>query len=170
MFRTLVATSSKASTQRTAARTSIAIRALSSSPSSYKSFNQPRPPPLPKADQEEFDALIKANQTVGASPLVTAPTEELKHRDLRKPLKPEFEGDVNPKTGERGGPKRDPFVAGDADWQYGGRVTVSRNLGSSVADHCRTFSSAFCSDSWNVSLSCHSRRRVRHDCATQERA
>lgn len=37
----------------------------------------------------------------------------------------QFEGDVNPQTGEVGGPKRDPFFAGDGDWQYSGRVTVS---------------------------------------------
>lgn len=43
---------------------------------------------------------------------------------MRKGAKPEFEGEVNPKTGEVGGPKRDPFGAGNSDWQFGGRVTV----------------------------------------------
>ena len=35
---------------------------------------------------------------------------------------PEFEGDVNPKTGERGGPKQDPLRHG-TDWSFNGRVT-----------------------------------------------
>ena len=43
------------------------------------------------------------------------------HPDARKPIKPEFEGDVNPVTGERGGPKRDPLRHGD--WSFGGKVT-----------------------------------------------
>lgn len=34
---------------------------------------------------------------------------------------PEFEGDVNPKTGEIGGPKQDPLRHGD--WSFNGRVT-----------------------------------------------
>lgn len=64
---------------------------------------------------------------------------------MRKGPKPEFEGDVNPKTGEQGGPKNDPFVAGDADWQFGGRVTVSFTIkvlsmsGKTVNGTNRTF-------------------------------
>ncbi|WLF77000.1 hypothetical protein PVL30_000708 [Lodderomyces elongisporus] len=34
---------------------------------------------------------------------------------------PEFEGDVNPKTGERGGPKQDPLRNGE-EWTYNGRT------------------------------------------------
>ena len=34
---------------------------------------------------------------------------------------PEFEGNVNPKTGEVNGPKQDPLKYGD--WAYNGRVT-----------------------------------------------
>ena len=38
--------------------------------------------------------------------------------------KPEFKGDVNPKTGEVGGPKNEPLRWGSAgDWSYNGRVT-----------------------------------------------
>lgn len=38
--------------------------------------------------------------------------------------KPEFQGDVNPKTGEVGGPKNEPLRwGGDGDWSYNGRVT-----------------------------------------------
>ncbi|KAK8854839.1 hypothetical protein IAR55_003578 [Kwoniella newhampshirensis] len=90
-------------------------------------FSKPGPPPLPPAEQAEFDRLIKANQTVGASPaIVDDPSlgaKETEHRDMRRGPRPEFEGEVNPKTGERGGPKNDPFIAGDNDWQFGGRVT-----------------------------------------------
>ncbi|CAD6588156.1 MAG: putative mitochondrial protein, conserved [Tremellales sp. Tagirdzhanova-0007] len=90
---------------------------------SRKNFDRPSPPPLPASDQAEFETLLKANQTIGASPAITSPAEELQHRDLRRGPKKDFEGDVNPRTGERGGPKVDPFKAGDGDWQYGGRVT-----------------------------------------------
>lgn len=92
--------------------------------SSKANFSRPSPPPLPASDQAEFDALLKANQTIGASPAIASPSEDLQHKDLRRGPKKDFEGDVNPKTGEMGGPKTDPFKAGDQDWQYGGRVTV----------------------------------------------
>jgi hypothetical protein len=49
--------------------------------------------------------------------------EEL-HPNVRRGAKPEFEGDVNPKTGEVGGPKNEPLRWGVAgDWSYNGRVT-----------------------------------------------
>jgi hypothetical protein len=101
------------------------------------------PPSLPRAEQEEFEALVRA-AGAGQSGLPDAetiksalkastsalvkeekqqPTQE--HPDLRKHAPVQFEGEVNPQTGEVGGPKRDPFYAGDGDWQYSGRVTVS---------------------------------------------
>ena len=49
--------------------------------------------------------------------------EEL-HPNVRRGAPPEFEGDVNPKTGEVGGPKNDPLRWGvESDWSYNGRVT-----------------------------------------------
>lgn len=49
--------------------------------------------------------------------------EEL-HPNVRRGAKPEFEGDVNPKTGEVGGPKNNPLRWGEtSDWSYNGRVT-----------------------------------------------
>ncbi|KAK5705251.1 hypothetical protein LTR97_002369 [Elasticomyces elasticus] len=49
--------------------------------------------------------------------------EEL-HPNVRRGAPPEFEGDVNPKTGEVGGPKNDPIRWGaSGDWSYNGRVT-----------------------------------------------
>ena len=49
--------------------------------------------------------------------------EEL-HPNVRRGAPPEFEGDINPKTGEVGGPKNDPLRWGvNSDWSYNGRVT-----------------------------------------------
>jgi hypothetical protein len=49
--------------------------------------------------------------------------EEL-HPNVRRGAAPEFQGDVNPKTGEVGGPKNEPLRWGVAgDWSYNGRVT-----------------------------------------------
>lgn len=47
--------------------------------------------------------------------------EEL-HPNVRRGAKPEFEGEVNPRTGEVGGPKNDP-LRWQGDWSYNGRVT-----------------------------------------------
>jgi hypothetical protein len=53
----------------------------------------------------------------------TGEGEEL-HPNLRRGAPPEFEGDVNPKTGEVGGPKNEPLRWGHrGDWSYNGRVT-----------------------------------------------
>lgn len=46
------------------------------------------------------------------------------HPDARRKPAPEFTGDINPKTGERGGPKHNPLKWGaDGEWTYGGRAT-----------------------------------------------
>ncbi|KAI0099111.1 DUF1674-domain-containing protein [Nemania sp. FL0031] len=43
---------------------------------------------------------------------------------LRKGARPEFEGDVNPRTGEVGGPKNEPLRWGaGGDYSFNGRVT-----------------------------------------------
>lgn len=47
--------------------------------------------------------------------------EEL-HPNVRRGAAPEFQGDINPKTGEVGGPKNDP-LRWQGDWSYNGRVT-----------------------------------------------
>jgi len=96
----------------------------------FNDFSRPGPPPLPAAEQAEFEELIKKAEvapTVGdmSDEELLQLAQSTEHRDLRRGAAPEFEGDVNPKTGEVGGPKRDPFIAGNADWQFGGRVTVS---------------------------------------------
>lgn len=108
------------------------VRALSNPIPRLRDFSRPGPPPLPAAEQAEFERLQKAAEVAVPAHLENATpeellkaTEELAHRDLRRGAAPEFTGDVNPKTGEVGGPKRDPFQAGEADWAFGGRVTVS---------------------------------------------
>lgn len=105
----------------------------------------PSPPKLSREEQEEFERLqkvanaedtIKAyNKSVLENKGSTSNKESLEA--LRKTLEdkddigkispeytktiPEFEGDVNPKTGEMGGPKQDPIRHGD--WSFNGRVT-----------------------------------------------
>ncbi|KAL1412192.1 hypothetical protein Q8F55_003202 [Vanrija albida] len=101
-------------------------RPLSTAAPRLTSFKTgPRPPPLPPAEQAEFERLVKAAETgqSGDAPNLEQLETATTHPDARKGPKPEFEGEVNPKTGEIGGPKQDPFIAGDADWQFGGRVT-----------------------------------------------
>lgn len=116
----------------------------------------PSPPRLPPKEQEEFERLQKAstgafstprtpassrpqiNQSPDSEPIVeaekkiearvaaTGKGEEL-HPDVRRGAKPEFEGEINPKTGEVGGPKNEPLRWGSTgergDWSYNGRVT-----------------------------------------------
>jgi len=49
--------------------------------------------------------------------------EEL-HPNIRRGAAPEFQGEVNPKTGEAGGPKNEPLRWGhSSDWSYNGRAT-----------------------------------------------
>ncbi|KAL5696501.1 hypothetical protein EMGR_003145 [Emarellia grisea] len=105
----------------------------------------PAPPRLPKEEQELFEELQrrstgafstprappKVNQSPHSQPAAEGKPEfkamgkgEELHPDLRGGLKPEFEGEKNPKTGEVGGPKNEPLRWGaDGDWSYGGRVT-----------------------------------------------
>ncbi|KAJ9093190.1 hypothetical protein QFC21_006507 [Naganishia friedmannii] len=130
---------------RTLHTTSLRLRA----PIPPPPLSRPGPPSLPKAEQDEFDALVRRaesgqfgdvgvadmkdalrkagsttpNPTTTSTPLAAAAAQPQQHPDLRKQAAPQFEGEVNPMTGEVGGPKRDPFVAGEGDWQYSGRVT-----------------------------------------------
>lgn len=100
----------------------------------------PGPPKLPKEQQEEFEALQKmansqaaieeynrqilesgsAESDVGSTPNLKTDVGGF-HPQYFKTI-PEFEGDVNPKTGERGGPKQDPLRHA-GDWSFNGRVT-----------------------------------------------
>ncbi|WEW57182.1 hypothetical protein PRK78_002644 [Emydomyces testavorans] len=129
---------------------SITTCPFSSAPRRLKHSNPfqtgPAPPRLPKEEQEIFEHLqcqsTGAFSTPRAPPKVNQPGEtagspsrqergssqinegEELHPDVRRGAKPEFEGDVNPKTGEVGGPKNEPLRWGaGGDWSYNGRVT-----------------------------------------------
>lgn len=88
---------------------------INQSPASTPSTNSS---PLSKEDIE----IAAVNARVEA----TGKGEEL-HPDIRRGAKPEFEGEINPKTGEVGGPKNEPLRWGSTgdrgDWSYNGRVT-----------------------------------------------
>jgi hypothetical protein len=102
--------------------------ALSARRGTSSNINRPAPPSLPKEEQREFENLFRAAQTPLSVPTSKgkAEAELALHPDVRQPLKAEFEGDVNPKTGEEGGPKREPvgkWADSDGDWSFKGRVT-----------------------------------------------
>lgn len=71
-------------------------------------FSKPAPPPLPPAEQREFEQLVKekANHLQFNA---SQQGDEL-HPQFRAKPKADFEGDVNPKTGESGGPKKEPLT------------------------------------------------------------
>ncbi|KAL6855628.1 hypothetical protein J3F83DRAFT_470788 [Trichoderma novae-zelandiae] len=130
----------------------INLISLTTRPSSTFS-SRPAPPKLPAAQQAEFERLQRAAAVSSAFQQVEQPsqtppsTESLRHtssptsnatnavksgdadatnlnQGLFRGAKPEFEGDVNPKTGEVGGPKNEPLRwGGEGDWSYNGRVT-----------------------------------------------
>lgn len=93
------------------------------------SNSRPSPPPLPQEQQREFEEL----QRLAQQPLLVRGTkadleaELALHPDARKPVKAAFEGNVNPITGEQGGPKQEPVRRwsneDEGDWSYKGRVS-----------------------------------------------
>ncbi|KAG6841883.1 hypothetical protein C0991_005613 [Blastosporella zonata] len=86
---------------------------------SITNLARPAPPPLPTAQQREFEQLQRAPIAANLDPEI--------HPDARAPLKPDFEGDVNPLTGEQGGPKKEPVgkwgSESEGDWSFKGRVS-----------------------------------------------
>ncbi|KAI1078582.1 DUF1674-domain-containing protein [Whalleya microplaca] len=119
--------------------------ASSSNPNSpFDSF--PSPPRLPPEQQAEFERLQRTANTqegfnptstpspadvaTAASPAIEGNEEReiIGERNMSTPLRkgapPEFEGEVNPRTGEVGGPKNEPLRWGPAgDYSFNGRVT-----------------------------------------------
>lgn len=103
---------------------------------SLDSAPTPGPPKLDKEEQEEFERLQKSASTEAVIEEYNSQIEE-NRESIKSPfLKasdasgfspeffktiPEFEGDVNPVTGEIGGPKQDPLRHGD--YSFNGRVT-----------------------------------------------
>jgi hypothetical protein len=94
-------------------------------------FSQPKTVSASSSDvrsrinQADSSTSAGSRMQVNQSPDSSAPEikegEEF-HPNMRRGAKPEFEGDVNPKTGEVGGPKNDP-LRWKGDWSYNGRVT-----------------------------------------------
>ncbi|EAW14103.1 succinate dehydrogenase assembly factor 4 [Aspergillus clavatus NRRL 1] len=133
-------------TLRVASRPFSCHSALRNDKPAFAFSRGPAPPRLPKEEQEIFEELQKQSTGAFSTPQRTPPKvnqsphsqpaseektefkatgkgEEL-HPDLRLGIKPEFEGEKNPKTGEIGGPKNEPLRWGaGGDWSYGGRVT-----------------------------------------------
>ncbi|KAH9875396.1 hypothetical protein J1614_004888 [Plenodomus biglobosus] len=92
----------------------------SSSSSSSSSIPQ-QPTSTPDHAQAQAQAQTPAVQNQSTRPI---PKGDEFHPNMRRGAPPEFEGDVNPKTGEVGGPKNEPLRWGaSADWSYNGRVT-----------------------------------------------
>jgi hypothetical protein len=96
------------------------ITATPSTTPSRPQINQ-SPASKPQVNQSPTE-----ESSIEARVAATGKGEEL-HPDVRRGAKPEFEGDVNPKTGEVGGPKNEPLRWGSTgdrgDWSYNGRVT-----------------------------------------------
>ncbi|KAI1112963.1 DUF1674-domain-containing protein [Nemania sp. NC0429] len=106
----------------------------------------PSPPRLPPHEQAEFERLQRTASTQEGSAAASSSTDttsaaaldrrgasssaaeeediEPAPTPLRKGAPPEFEGDVNPRTGEVGGPKNEPLRWGPGgDYSFNGRVT-----------------------------------------------
>ncbi|TLD08148.1 hypothetical protein PspLS_11966 [Pyricularia sp. CBS 133598] len=99
----------------------------------------PSPPRLPAEQQAEFERLQREASVADftSTPAAEAPrpveVEDAATNNgaaaatsggIRKGAPPEFEGEVNPKTGEVGGPKNEPLRWGAAsDYSFNGRVT-----------------------------------------------
>ncbi|KAH9892498.1 hypothetical protein C8Q73DRAFT_59654 [Cubamyces lactineus] len=91
---------------------------------------RPAPPPLPREQQREFEELVRSAQApLSGGQKVDPSAKEADmalHPDALAPIVPEFEGDTNPVTGEKGGPKREPvgrWGKGEGDWSFKGRVS-----------------------------------------------
>jgi hypothetical protein len=109
----------------------------------------PSPPRLPADQQAEFERLQRTANTQEGFNATSSPdfsslykvaqaktksaTTEIAQEEvimsstptpLRKGAPPEFEGEVNPRTGEVGGPKNEPLRWGaKGDYSFNGRVT-----------------------------------------------
>lgn len=94
-------------------------------------FSTPRDEPAATSTSTTFSAAdVRAR--INQSPDSSADADKAKaieegeemHPNLRRGAPPEFEGDVNPKTGEVGGPKVEPIRWGPSgDYSFNGRVT-----------------------------------------------
>lgn len=94
----------------------------SSEPASAEAKTEAEKDLLGPQSRPEADKMLE--QLRERARLVAKGDGEELHPNVRRGALPEFEGDVNPKTGEVGGPKNEPIRWGaSGDWSYNGRVT-----------------------------------------------
>ncbi|KAF2624131.1 DUF1674-domain-containing protein [Macroventuria anomochaeta] len=95
-------------------------------------FSQPKPDPEPTSQPSIRMKINQSPDSTSEPEIRFENGKEIKkgeefHPNMRRGAPPEFEGDVNPKTGEVGGPKNEPLRWGSGegrgDWSYNGRVT-----------------------------------------------
>ena len=130
MYRALIASALCAKHHAPAFASLGSARALSSTTATRgASLVRPAPPPLPREQQREFEELVRAAQAPLSAPSSReqAEADMAMHPDARAPVQAEFDGDVNPATGEQGGPKREPVGKwgedDGGDWSFKGRVS-----------------------------------------------
>lgn len=111
------------------------ISYTSSTKSSPLPLSRPGPPRLSAKEQREFEDLVKSAATpaaataavAGSAPDTSRPIDkpggDQLHPDAPRQPQSDFVGEVNPVTGEQGGPKREPLRPNSSDWSFGGRVT-----------------------------------------------
>jgi hypothetical protein len=88
------------------------LRRINQSPQSSPS-TQRNDAVASQANEESLDVKIEAS----------GEGDEL-HPHIRRGARPDFEGEVNPKTGEVNGPKNEPLRWGaQGDWSFNGRVS-----------------------------------------------
>lgn len=103
-------------------------RTLHSTPRALAGFDRPSPPSLSRNEQKDFEELLRrvnAPASPSSHPDAAAATqeehnidynsgsqEEALHPDYRVKPKADFEGEINPETGEVGGPKHEPLQHG----------------------------------------------------------
>lgn len=95
------------------------LRPFSSAPSLLNSFSRPSPLPLPRAEQQEFEELLRRVQNPARASAAdhkdganVQPEEMSMHPDYRPKPRPSWEGKTNPNTGEVDGPKHEPLEHG----------------------------------------------------------
>ncbi|CAK4034685.1 hypothetical protein D0861_03189 [Lecanosticta acicola] len=97
-------------------------------------FSTPRQQPSDQADADQQSSEPAISRSAEADDMLEQLRERARvaaegegeelHPNVRRGAPPEFQGDVNPKTGEVGGPKNEPLRWGvSGDWSYNGRVT-----------------------------------------------
>ncbi|TRX91101.1 hypothetical protein FHL15_008083 [Xylaria flabelliformis] len=91
-------------------------------------FNATSTPDFSSSSSPSSSSLPSQTNTANTSaqepPLPVEGTAEAAPTPLRKGAPPEFEGEVNPRTGEVGGPKNEPLRWGaGGDYSFNGRVT-----------------------------------------------